>query len=112
MKKRPRRNHTPAFKAKLALAAVKGDRTLAGLARRFDVHPNQITQWKRQLLENAAAGFGQDKSEAKAARGDRKALHAKIGEPTQNMNSVERFFLKPRSARPACWAQSDDRPQP
>ncbi len=54
MKRRPRRNHTPAFKAKVALAAIKGDRTLAQLAEQFDVHPNQITTWKAQL-ESAAA---------------------------------------------------------
>jgi hypothetical protein len=47
--KRSRRNHAPAFKAKVALAALKGDRTLAELAQQFDVHPNQITQWKTQL---------------------------------------------------------------
>ena len=51
--KRPRRNHSSAFKAKVALAAVKGDQTLAQLAERFDVHPHQITQWKAQLLERA-----------------------------------------------------------
>ena len=49
MSRRPRRNHTPAFKAKVALAAVKGDRTLAQLAEQFDVHPNQITSWKAKL---------------------------------------------------------------
>ena len=49
MSRRPRRNHTPAFKSKVALAAVKGDRTLAQLAEQFDVHPNQITSWKRSL---------------------------------------------------------------
>ena len=46
MQRRPRRNHTPAFKAKVALAAVQGDRTLAQLAEQFDVHPNQVTAWK------------------------------------------------------------------
>ena len=51
MSKRPRRNHAPAFKAKVALAAIKGEKTLAELAQQFDVHPNQITQWKAQLLE-------------------------------------------------------------
>lgn len=49
MTRRARRNHTPAFKAKVALAAVKGDRTLAQLAEQFGVHPNQITSWKAQL---------------------------------------------------------------
>ena len=54
MKRRPRRNHTPAFKAKVAIAAIKGDRTLAQLAEQFDVHPNQITAWKAQLEDGAA----------------------------------------------------------
>ena len=58
MTRRPRRNHTPAFKAKVAIAAIKGDRTLAQLAEQFDVHPNQITTWKDQLLEGAAEVFG------------------------------------------------------
>jgi len=54
MSKRPRRNHSPAFKAKVALAAVMGENTLAELAQQFDVHPNQITTWRSQLLEGAA----------------------------------------------------------
>ena len=58
MTRRPRRNHTPAFKAKVALAAIKGEKTLAELAQQFDVHPNQITPWKAQLLEGAAGVFG------------------------------------------------------
>ena len=58
MNRRPRRNHTPTFKAKVALAALKGDRTLAQLAEQFDVHPNQITSWKVQLEEGAADVFG------------------------------------------------------
>ncbi len=58
MSRRPRRNHTPAFKAKVALAAIKGEKTLADLAQQFDVHPNQITQWKSQLQEGAAGVFG------------------------------------------------------
>src|ERR1700754_1583120 len=57
MTKRTRRTHSAAFKAKVALAAVKGERTLAGLAQQFDVHPNQITEWKRQLQERAADVF-------------------------------------------------------
>ena len=58
MQRRPRRNHTPVFKAKVALAAIKGDRTLAQLAEQFDVHPNQITLWKAQLEGGAADIFG------------------------------------------------------
>ena len=82
MTKRSRRTHSPAFKAKVALAAIKGEKTLAELAQQFDVHPNQITTWKGQLLEGAAGVFGQDHAEAKEPAVDLKALHAKIGELT------------------------------
>ena len=58
MNKRPRRNHSPTFKAKVALAAVKGDRTIAQLAEQFDVHPNQVTAWKAQLEGGASDVFG------------------------------------------------------
>jgi len=54
MTRRTRRNHTPGFKAKVAIAAIKGDRTLAQLSEQFDVHPNQITSWKAQLEGGAA----------------------------------------------------------
>ena len=81
MTRRVRRNHSPAFKAKVALAAIKGEKTLADLAQQFDVHPNQITQWRSQLLEGAAGVFGSEaKSEAAAPAIDVKTLHAKIGE--------------------------------
>ena len=81
MSRRPRRNHTPAFKAKVALAAIKGEKTLADLAQQFDVHPNQITQWKGQLLEGAAGVFGSEaRTDAPAPVVDLKSLHAKIGE--------------------------------
>jgi transposase-like protein len=80
MTKRARRNHTPTFKAKVALAAIKGEKTLAELAQQFDVHPNQITQWRSQLLDGAAGVFGRDKTEPAAPAVDLKALHAKIGE--------------------------------
>jgi transposase-like protein len=62
MSRRPRRNHTATFKAKVALAAIKGEKTLSELAEQFDVHANQITQWKGQLLEGAAGVFGEAKS--------------------------------------------------
>ena len=81
MSKRPRRNHSPAFKAKVALAAVKGEKTLAELAQQFDVHPNLITQWRAKLLESAADVFGAEPSVPEPAI-DVKALHAKIGELT------------------------------
>jgi transposase-like protein len=94
MTKRTRRNHTPAFKAKVALAALKGEKTLAELAQQFDVHPNQITQWKGQLLEGAAGVFGQEKSEVRAPPVDLKALHAKIGELTLENDFLEGALTK------------------
>jgi len=97
MAKRTRRNHTPAFKAKVALAAVKGDKTLAELAQQFDVHPNQITTWRGQLLEGAAGVFGAAPSEGTPPPVDLKTLHAKIGELTLGND-----FWKARSAKPAC----------
>jgi transposase len=81
MSRRARRNHIPAFKAKVALAAVKGDRTLAQLAEQFDVHPNQITSWKAQLEGGAADVFGPGGGSALPTI-DVKSLHAKIGELT------------------------------
>lgn len=81
MKRRARRNHTPAFKAKVALAALKNDRTMAQLAEQFDVHPNQIAIWKDQLLEGAAALFERGvNGKASISEPDIKSLHAKIGE--------------------------------
>jgi transposase len=77
MTKRPRRNHTPAFKAKVALAAVKGDKTLSELAQHFDLHPNQITQWKAQLLDGAAGVFGSEaRGERAGPAADLTVLHA------------------------------------
>ncbi len=81
MPRRPRRNHSPAFKAKMALEAVKGEEPLIQLAERYDVHPNQITKWKRQLLEGAAAVFGEDELATKEGPGIAE-LHAKIGQLT------------------------------
>jgi transposase len=60
MARRARRNHTPAFKAKAALAAIKGEKTLSELAQQFDVHANQIKQWRDQLLEGAVGVFGSE----------------------------------------------------
>lgn len=82
MSRRPRRNHSPAFKAKVALAAIKGEKTLAELAEQFDVHANQITSWRTQLLEGAAEVFGGDSKAEAPPQIDVKELHAKIGELT------------------------------
>ena len=90
MSRRARRNHTPAFKAKVALAAVKGDRTLAQLAEQFDVHPNQITSWKAQLEGSAADVFGPGGgSRIAEPTVDVKSLHAKIGELTLENDFLE-----------------------
>ncbi|MCL4743792.1 MAG: IS3 family transposase [Burkholderiaceae bacterium] len=83
MSRRPRRNHKPAFKAKVALAAIKGDRTLAQLSAQYDVHVNQITTWKSQLEGGAADVFGPGGGAPPATPAvDVKSLHAKIGELT------------------------------
>jgi transposase-like protein len=83
MSRRARRSHSPAFKAKVALAAIKGERTLAELAQLYDVHPNQITAWKAQLVESAADVFGSGSAAKEATPSvDLKTLHAKIGELT------------------------------
>ncbi|MGV0821211.1 IS3 family transposase [Martelella sp. AMO21009] len=94
MTRRPRRNHSPAFKAKVALAAIRGEQTLVELSQQFDVHANQIKQWKDQLLEGATGVFGDEaKAEPAGPTVDVKTLHAKIGELT-----LENDFLG-RSAR-------------
>ena len=93
MSKRPRRNHAPAFKAKVALAAIKGDRTLVELAEQFDVHPNQITAWKGQLEGGAADVFGPGNGAEQPAV-DVKLLHAKIGELTLENDFLESALNK------------------
>lgn len=86
--RRPRRSHSAQFKGQVALEAIRGEKTFAETAARYEVHPNQVTSWKTQLLEHAAAAFG---DEANVADGKERIgqPHAKIGEPT-----VERDFLK------------------
>jgi transposase-like protein len=93
MSRRPRRNHSAAFEAKVALAALKGDRTLAELAQQFDVHPNQITQWKVQLQERATDVFAGAAPTA-GPPVDLKALHAKIGELTLENDFLEGALSK------------------
>jgi transposase len=95
MSRRARRNHTPAFKAKVALAAIKGDRTLAQVAEQFDVHPNQVTSWKAQLEGGAAGVFGPGGGGgATEVAIDVKALHAKIGELTLENDFLEGALTK------------------
>ena len=93
MSRRPRRNHTPAFKAKVALAAIKGDRTIAQIAEQFDVHPNQVTSWKAQLEGGAADVFGPGGGTTEPVV-DVKSLHAKIGELTLENDFLEGALTK------------------
>ena len=81
-----RRNHSPQFKAKVAIEALAGDKTIHEIAAKHQVHPTQVTQWRRQLIDQAAEVFG--KSSGKGTADDREALLAKIGELT-----VEKDFL-------------------
>jgi len=92
MTRRKRRNHSPEFKAKVAIAALKGDKTLAELAQHFDIHPNQITDWKTQLLERSSVVFG-NKAE-KEAGPDVQTMQAKIGQLTLENDFLERALTK------------------
>jgi transposase len=82
MARRPRRNHTSAFKSKVALAAIRCEHTLSELGQQYDVHPNQIKQWRDHLLEGASDVFEKDSKAPEPAAVDVKTLHAKIGELT------------------------------
>ena len=92
MARRKRRNHSPLFKSKVALAALKGDKTIAELAAQFEIHPNQITDWKRQLQENAASVFG-DKRE-KEKEPDIQRMQAKIGQLALENDFLENALIK------------------
>ena len=102
MTRRPRRNHTAAFKAKVALAALKGDKTLAELAQQFDVHPNQITDWKTRLQESAAGVFGEEKAEQQV-KVDVTRMQAKIGELTLENDCLVRHRRNRRPAKHETW---------
>jgi len=89
--KRPRRNHTAAFKAKVALAAARGDKTMPELVEQFDVHSSQITQWKTELLDRATELFSTPAERAASAQGPSvKDLQAKIGQITMENDFLER----------------------
>ena len=93
MSRRTRRTHSATFKAKVALAAVRGDKTLAELAKQFDVHPNQITDWKNQLVAQSEVVFGGDARTAEPPV-DLKALHAKIGQLALENDFLESALTK------------------
>jgi transposase len=90
--KRTRRNHGATFKAQVALATVKGDKTLAELSEQFHVHPTQVTDWKQQLLAQAAAVFGGAKPTSDTP--DLKTLHAKIGQLALESDFFEGALIK------------------
>ena len=84
-----RRRFTAEFKAKVALEAIRGERTISEMATKHQLHPNQITQWKRQAIENLAKAFDDKASDAQVGReAEVTKLHAKIGQLV-----VERDFL-------------------
>jgi transposase len=92
--RRTRRNHAAVFKAKVALAALKGNKTLAELAQDFDLHANQIVEWKQQMQERAAEVFGGGAASRQPAQPDIKVLHAKIGQLTLENDFLEGALTK------------------
>ena len=89
--RRTRRSHSPVFKAKVALAALREDKTMAELCKEFELHPTQINDWKRQLLDRAADVFD---TAAPAEPVDLAPLHAKIGQLALENDFLESALTK------------------
>lgn len=92
--RRKRRNHSPAFKAKIALEALKGEKTLAQLSSEYDVHVNQIKSWRNQLKENMVSLFESGVDQRKDHESEVQALQAKIGQLTMENDFLGKV-LKP-----------------
>jgi transposase-like protein len=88
--KQSRRKHSPSFKARVALEAIKGEETIAELASRYEVHPGQIRKWKNSLVESAAVIFGNDQSHKQK---DDASLIAQLYQQIGQLK-VERDFLE------------------
>ena len=101
--RRKRRNHSPEFKAKVALAALRGDRTMAELAEQFDVHPNQIQDWKRRLVEQAGELFARGQQGDGVSDETVQALHAKIGQLAMENDFLARGLERIHGPRGKKW---------
>ena len=101
--KRKRRTHSPEFKSKVALAAIQGDLTMAEMVKKFDVHANQITEWKKQLLDGAAEVFGKGTKAAEDTQETVQALHAKIGQLTMENDFLEHGLERIHGPRGKKW---------
>ena len=105
MTRRKRRSHSSEFKAKVVLSAVKGERTLAELAERFDVHPKQIQDWKKRLVEGAEDVFGGNAVKAQYNEQEVEKLHTKIGRLAMERDFLSKVLAVPGSERPAPLAR-------
>jgi transposase-like protein len=101
--RRKRRTHSPEFKAKVALAAIQGELTMAELVKNYDVHANQITDWKKQLLNSASDVFGKGAQKAEQSAETIEQLHAKIGQLTMENDFLERGLERIHGPRGKKW---------
>ena len=96
MTRRKRRNHSPAFKAKVALAAIRGERTLAQLSEQYDLHANQIQDWKKKLTVSAEGVFGENAVHAEAIEKGQDKLLNKIGQLTMENDFLSKALGQDR----------------
>lgn len=101
--RRKRRNHKPEFKAKVALTAIAGELTMSEMTKKFDLHPNQITDWKKQLLTFAPEGFGKSVASSEDTEAEVSGLRAKIGELTMEIDFLEKGLTKIHGPKGKKW---------